>query len=147
MLWIYPGRQNIFFHPFESSETPYTPQQSLIYKYTFLSKVNGHHMCKSCGCEIFEYGDRPDKDPRPTEGVSEEEISKREPWEAHNGWNGFCGLNIALLNVAGEYLNDVHGVKEESGKEGSGKEGIKTLPGINRTPEDRSEEPRYKLRL
>ncbi len=100
-------------------------------------------MCKTCGCEIFEYCKRPEKDSRLTEGVSEEEMGKRAPWEAENGWNGSFGLNALLLLDIGRYLADVHGL------EGEGVQGEKkgTLKGYERSDEHRYTEPIYQVRL
>ena len=92
---------------------------------------------------MYEYSERPANDPRPTEGVSADELEKRGPWQSENGVNGSYGLNASLLNVAREYLGDVHGLKEEDAKEKMGKR----MDGMFRDPADRLEEPRYQLNL
>lgn len=140
-VWVYPGRRNVFFEP-HVPDQPYTPPAELLIAYRFGERRNGHYSCKTCGVHLFEYGERPEKDPRPTEGVPAEALAKRPPWEPENGWNGSFGLNVACLNEAGEYLVDLHGLK---GKKHDDK--IGRMKGLEREADPNTDEYAYKLRL
>ena len=78
---------------------------------------------------MYEYAAKPRDDPRP-------EGRRTTPWEAENGTNGGWGINAALLNDIGIYMDDVHGLKGAPGK-----------LDIMRDPADALEEPRYELKL
>jgi hypothetical protein len=134
---VYPGRRNVFFHP--NTGAPYEPAAELLTEYRFASKTNAHYMCQTCGCHVFEYGARPVDDPRPPEAQG------KEPWAPENGWNGSFGLNIALLNDAGAYLEDVHGLGVDYNPEEDTK-GV-VLKGLIRDRVGKKEEPVYTLRL
>jgi hypothetical protein len=143
IIWVHLPRQNIFCYPSESPSKPYLPDPSLITEYTFGKGVNIHYVCKSCGCQLFEYTARPVEDPRPASAKS-----AGTPWEAENGSNGSFAFNFALLNDAGKYFKDVHGIGPDGKTQiGLGKGEASVLKGLDRDNEWRFKEPQYMLRL
>lgn len=145
-MWIYPGRANVIFDPC-ANDSPHSPASPTI-TYTFVPggiidpataarPRNQHVSCATCGCQIFEYSPRPIEDPRPAH-VRE----RLGPWQPENGTNGSMGLNVALLDVAGEFAGDVLGFKD-----GQVLAGKKRIGKLQRSAEDRLEEPRYTLKL
>lgn len=54
VLWLYPLQRNICFHPAKSTSTPYIPAEGFLNEYTFGLGKNGHFICKTCGCQVYE---------------------------------------------------------------------------------------------
>jgi hypothetical protein len=133
---VYPSRRDTFFKPHGSA--PYEPAPGLLAKHTFNTNENAHFVCTTCGCHVFEYCTRPADDPRPPQ-------ARKTPWGPENGWNGSFGLNVALLNDAGTYLEDVHALGADLATE-EGRKGV-VLKGLEREAWPRTDEPVYKLRL
>ncbi|KAK8849369.1 hypothetical protein IAR55_004701 [Kwoniella newhampshirensis] len=140
-LWLYPKRVETVFYPSTSSDTPYIPAEGLLTRYTFGKGQNGHYSCKTCGCHVFEYAPRPVQDPRPTEGISAERLAARPPWTPENGHNGSFGVNAALLNDIGDYLEDASGLNSDMKREGNERKYAK-LGGLERDADYRYVEPR-----
>lgn len=105
-----------------SPDTPYIPDPSVLFEYTFRNRIYKHYMCKVCGCEVYNYGIRP---------------------EPVNGSRESFGINAALLNGIGEFVQDVYGLSYEVMGDRKGAR----MKGIFRDPADRLEEPRYRLHL
>ena len=118
VIWVYPGRHDIFFHP--SQTHPYQPDPNLVERYTFNAGKNAHVFCKTCGCQVFEARE-----------AKEGEVGF-EGWEEQNGSGRSFGVNVAMLNGMEEFLAD--GVGEK-------------LSGLTRNRDKRWEEPIYEVRL
>jgi len=54
VLWLYPPQRNVYFYPPKSSSITCIPAEGLLNEYTFGLCENGHYICKTCGCEVFE---------------------------------------------------------------------------------------------
>lgn len=125
---------------------------SPLFRYTFgprATRGNGHYSCRWCGCHVLEYDH---------ENVDDNEATSGDGGGGGQvGMRGGTGINVALLDIASEYLGDVLGLTWPSmagdGKHGrsdtvaSGQEGRwKRLQGLMRTTEDRDKAPLYALR-
>ncbi|WWD19979.1 hypothetical protein CI109_104452 [Kwoniella shandongensis] len=116
VIWLYPGRENVAYHPAAFPDTLFTPADGILTEYRFGKKINGHFFCKTCGSHVFERSEQS------------------------------FGLNIALLNEASGYLEDVLGLKADRKSEDNRKVYTK-LGGLDRNDEDKYIEPHYALRL
>lgn len=132
MLWVYPKRKDTYFYPSASTSETFKPPSDLVIEYGFGKKGNLHYMCKSCGCQIYEYRPRAESDSRNT---------SIKGWEKEDGSNGDFGLNVALFSDASDYLGDVQGLKEHEGHKG------KKLGGLQRDDVTKGKEPLYELKL
>lgn len=119
VLWAYPGRHDVFFHPSASSSKPWQPDPSLVTRYTFGKGTNEHVVCNQCFCQIFEARELLDHE-------------DGEGWEEDNGNPGTFGINIALYNDITEYL-----VESKTG----------LLKGLLKLTDARDMEPVYQVKV